>query len=119
LARAEGYKASLKTARFFEHQVTAALNTWRELREDKEQMKLKLLDKRQMAELAGRMFIEEKILTANQMSELKKEIYHSEHFKGETLWDFYDHSTHALKKSHPGQIISNHTRVHNFVIKLV
>jgi hypothetical protein len=67
-------------------------------------MKLKLLDKRQMAELAGRMVIEEKILTANQMSELKKEIYQSEHFTGNTLWDFYNHGLQALKKATPPRL---------------
>jgi len=101
-----------------ENVIQSAKYEYEQLGEDKEAMKLKLLDKRQMAELAGRMFIEEKILTANQMSELKKEIYHSEHFTGETLWDFYNHSTHALKKSHPGQVISNHIRVHDFIMEL-
>ena len=102
-----------------ENVIQSAKYEYEMLIEDKEKMKLKLLDKRQMAELAGRMFIEDRILTANQMSELKREIYHSEFFQNDTLWDFYNHSTHALKKSHPGQIIPNHIRVHDFAMKLV
>lgn len=101
-----------------ENVIQSALYQYEQIGEDKEKMKLKLLDNRQMAELAGRMFIEEKMLTANQMSELKREIYKSEHFHGSTLWDFYNHTTHALKKSHPGAIISNHIRAHNFVMEL-
>jgi len=102
-----------------ENVIQSAKYEYEMLIEDKEKMKVKLLDKRQMAELAGRMFIEERILTANQMSELKREIYRSEHFQNDTLWDFYNHSTHALKKSHPGQIIPNHIRIHDFVMKLI
>jgi len=102
-----------------ENVIQSAKYEYEMLVEDKEKMKVKLLDKRQMAELAGRMFIEERILTANQMSEMKREIYHSEFFQGDTLWDFYNHSTHALKKSHPGQIIPNHIRVHDFAMKLI
>ncbi len=102
-----------------ENVIQSAKYEYEMLVEDKEKMKIKLLDKRQMAELAGRMFIEERILTANQMSELKREIYQSEHFQNDTLWDFYNHSTHALKKSHPGQIIPNHIRVHDFAMKLI
>ena len=102
-----------------ENVIQSAKYEYQMLVEDKEKMKVKLLDKRQMAELAGRMFIEERILTANQMSEMKREIYHSEFFQNDTLWDFYNHSTHALKKSHPGQIIPNHIRVHDFAMKLI
>jgi hypothetical protein len=101
-----------------ENVIQSAIYQYEQIGEDKEKMKLKLLDNRQMAELAGRMFIEEKMLTANQMSELKREIYHIEHFHNDTLWDFYNHTTHSLKKSHPGQIVSNHARVHNFVMEL-
>ncbi len=102
-----------------ENVIQSAKYEYQMLIDDKEKMKVKMLDKRQMAELAGRMFIEERILTANQMSELKREIYHSEFFHDDTLWDFYNHSTHALKKSHPGQIIPNHIRVHDFALKLI
>lgn len=100
-----------------ENVICSAKFQYEELVEDKEKMKLKLLDHRQMAELAGRMFIEEKILSPNQMSDLKREITGSEHFHGLSLWDFYNHCTHSLKKSHPGQVIDNHCRVHKFVME--
>jgi hypothetical protein len=51
-------------------------------------MMRKLLEKGQMAVLPDGHLLKRKILTANQISELKKEIYQSEHFIGGNLLGF-------------------------------
>lgn len=86
---------------------------------DAEIFKQREFSKRQMAELAGRMFIEEELLNATQLSIVKKEINFSEHFKTETMWDFYNHTTEALKKSHPLTVMQNHINTHAFLKELV
>lgn len=73
--------------------------------------------KREMAEMTGRLFIEENILTPNMVSVVKKEIVTPtfEDFQPENVWSFYNHCTYALKDSHPSLYIENHTNFHNFM----
>jgi hypothetical protein len=85
---------------------------------DVEEMKLRPMDRRQMAELAGRMFIEDGILTSTQLSILKNEVYFSEHFKEATQWDFYNHCTEALKTCTPKQLMQKHIQLHNYILQV-
>ena len=100
-----------------ENVISSAVFQFEQLTEDKERMKLKPLNKTQMAELAGRMYVEEKLISPTQMSILADEIRHSEHFTDNSLWDFYNHATEALKKSHPAHLIPNHIKAHEFVMQ--
>jgi hypothetical protein len=101
-----------------EEVISKAVVQYEQLEEDKERMKLRLLSKREMAELAGRMFIEEKLINATQMNIVAREIQHSENFGGTSLWDLYNHTTEALKKSHPSEAMQSHIKVHDFVMEL-
>jgi hypothetical protein len=100
-----------------ENVISTAVFQYEQLVEDKERMKLKLLSKTEMAELAGRMYVEEKLLTPNQMSVVAEEIRTSSQFIEPRLWDFYNHITEGLKKSHPSKIMQNHIQAHGFVMQ--
>ncbi len=100
-----------------ENVISTSVYQYEQLTEDKEKMKLKLLSKTEMAELAGRLYVEEKIISPTQMSILADEIRNSELFSDNTLWDFYNHTTEALKKSHPSKLIPSHIKAHEFVIQ--
>ena len=81
-------------------------------------MKKIFVNKRVSAELAGRLFIEEEIITSQQLSIVKKEILEPSHkdFTDDSLWSFYNHTTEALKKSHPTTYINQHKALHEFVV---
>lgn len=72
------------------------------------------LKSQEMAEIAGRMFITEDIINSTQLNILKREINGSQFFKGETVWDFYNHCTEALKASHPSEIMQKHLALHTY-----
>ena len=79
---------------------------------------LQPLDKRDMAELAGRMFIEQDILQANQLSVLKKEINKPSFDYGglnNTAYDFYQHITHSLKGAHPLKASKQYVKSFDFI----
>jgi len=73
------------------------------------------LNKRAQAELLGRLFVEEEIVTPIMANIVKKEIQESKLFPEDNLWSFYNHVTHALKKSHPLEYIDRHIKLHSFV----
>ncbi|MBI3233147.1 MAG: DUF932 domain-containing protein [Bacteroidetes bacterium] len=102
-----------------EEVISKAVFQYEQLEEDKETMKLRLLSKREMAELAGRMFIEDGLVNPTQMNILAREIQHSENFGGNSVWDLYNHTTEALKRSHPSQAMQDHIKVHDFMMQLV
>jgi hypothetical protein len=101
-----------------EEVISRAINQYEQLEADKDIMKMRLLSKRQMAELAGRMFIEEKLVNPTQFNIMAKEIQHSDTFNGGSLWDLYNHTTEALKRSHPSHAMQDHIRVHDFIMEL-
>jgi len=73
-------------------------------------------DKRAQAELLGRIFVEEEIVTPTMANIVRKEIIGSTKFLEDTAWSFYNHVTHALKESHPIEYIDRHVSFHNFIM---
>lgn len=82
-----------------------------------EQMKQIELTSIETAELCGRFFMEEEIITSSQLniikSEIKKPTYAD--FNEPTLWSLYNHTTHSLKKTHPNMYLRQHEALHKFV----
>jgi hypothetical protein len=74
------------------------------------------IDKRISSELAGRLYIEEKIITSHQLSIFKKEIENESYDYGvqDTLYNLYQATTHSLKSSHPTTWMNNHLKAHKF-----
>lgn len=81
------------------------------------EMKSIVLTKTQSAELIGRMFIEEEVITSTQMNIIKKQLEKPEYseFKDPTLWSLYNHVTYSLKEAHPTNYINQHQDLHKFV----
>ena len=75
------------------------------------------ISKKVMSELAGRMYIQEDIITSEQMSVLKKEINKStfSQFNGDNGFNFYQHCTFAARNSHPSEMIDRYVDIHEFV----
>ena len=76
------------------------------------------LSLQEQAEIAGRLYINEDILDAAQMScvksELEKPTYDYQ-CDQENAWAFYNHVTHALKKAHPRDWLSDSQNFHDFM----
>ena len=84
---------------------------------DSERMKSIELDETATAELCGRLFMEQDIISSSQLNiirqQLKKPDY--EDFTEPNLWSLYNHTTHALKKTHAYGFIDKHKKLHDFV----
>jgi hypothetical protein len=85
---------------------------------DRDAMRNTELSLQEQAEIAGRLYINEDILDAAQMScvksELEKPTYDYQCDK-ENAWAFYNHVTHALKKAHPRDWLSDSQNFHDFM----
>lgn len=73
-----------------------------------------------ISKLVGDMFLKEEILTSLQLNVLKEQLHKSENFyhidDGEfTMWDFYNHCTESLKRSHPMKFMENHISFHSYM----
>lgn len=99
--------------------ISAAGEMFGSLVKDREAMKNITITKKTVAELMGRMFIEEAIINATQLGIIKREIESpSFDYKADgTLWQAYNHVTVALKEAHPHSYISTHIRSHKFFTK--
>jgi len=72
------------------------------------------------AELAGRLFWQEEVITGQQLKLLRGEVKNSKNFGMDengylSLWDFYNNVTETLKISHAKTYIQDHIRLHDFV----
>jgi hypothetical protein len=85
---------------------------------DTEKMKQVQMTKRATAELIGRMYIEEKLITSTQLNIIADQLTNSKHFKDDSLWSLYNHTTEALKTAHPVTIINDHIKIHDFYKQL-
>ena len=75
------------------------------------------LNKKLMSELAGRLFIKEDLITAEQVSLLKREIERPtfDQFIPENAYSFYQHCTWSIRKSSPSEVIDRYTGIHEFI----
>lgn len=74
---------------------------------------------KQQSELLGRLYCDEDILDLNQISivkqEMKKPSYDYQADQ-DNAWAFYNHVTHALKRTHPRSWLSNSQKFHKFMV---
>lgn len=75
------------------------------------------VDKTAAAELCGRLFVEQEVINSTQLNIVKRELDAPsyEAFTQPNLWSFYNHVTHALKKTHPTSYVEQHLKLHSFV----
>ena len=76
------------------------------------------LTKRDKAELLGRLFLEENLITTMQMNIIAKEIEAPTFDYGapDSVWELYQYTTYAMKETHPRLWISDHIKAHNFFV---
>jgi len=86
---------------------------------EREKMKNIELDRRAIAELVGRMFIEDQVIQSTQLNIIKKQIEAPLYDYGApgSLWELYQHTTYAMKESHPSLWMQNHIDAHKFFTK--
>ena len=117
-ARKHTGSADIEVQRQIASQVKYAHKHFNQLIQDKDEFKKTNLSLKQQAELLGRLFVEEKILDATQLSSVKREIdkpsfdYNTNSNSG---WAFYNHVTHALKLSHPRSWMTDQQKFHKFM----
>lgn len=87
---------------------------FKKLQKQNARMKDVTMTKTEMAELAGKLFVEEELLNTTQLNIMKKEILTSENFGDENLWCAYNHVTEAFKKTNAYDYIPNHIELHKY-----
>ena len=99
-------------------QIKSANKYYTKLIDDKNNMRKIFLPKKSQAELVGRLFLDEEIVDASQVSIIKAEMKDPSYNYGADLnnaWTFYNHVTHAFKKSHPRTWMSDQVKFHEFM----
>lgn len=89
-----------------------------QMQKEKEQMKQIELSKRTKAELLGRLFADEKIITNTQLGIMAREIENPTYNYGnpDSLWSLYQYSTYAAKEDHPTLWMDRHIDLHKFFV---
>ena len=84
-----------------------------------EQMKDIQVDKTAAAELCGRMFVEQDLISSTQLGIIKRELSEPsfQDFTNPNLWSLYNHTTYSLKEAHPTHYIQDHIKFHEFIEK--
>jgi hypothetical protein len=73
---------------------------------------------KEQAELAGRLYIEEKLIDSQQMSIVRTEMEKPSFNYGvdpDTAWMFYNHVTQAFKSTHPRDWMKKQSKFHEFM----
>jgi hypothetical protein len=99
-------------------QIKSANKYFTKLIQDKNDMRKIFLNKRSQAELVGRLFLDEEIIDASQVSCIKAEMKDPSYNYNADLnnaWTFYNHVTHSFKKSHPRTWMSDQVKFHEFM----
>jgi len=84
---------------------------------DREVLKTQELTERQVAEMIGRMYIHDQIITSTQINIMKRELEKPTYDYGvgpNNAWSVYNYATHAFKEDSPRNWIKRHTDLHNF-----
>lgn len=102
-----------------EGQIQQAEDYFQILCNQKNQLKEITVNKKLQAELTGRLFMEEEIITLSQLSVIKQELERPSfdyNVHKESAWNLYNAITHSLKKSHPIRWIEDHEQIHEFFV---
>ena len=88
------------------------------IQQERDTMKNIEVTKRTCAELLGRMFLEDAFITSTQLNIIARELQAPTHDYGASgsLWELYQHTTFALKESHPTEWMNTHINAHSFFV---
>ncbi len=98
--------------------IKRSVTTFDNLKLEKDLMSSIPIDKRQTAELIGRLIIEENLITPTQMNTIRRQLTHPTYEYGApgSLWELYQFTTFALKDCHPSLWMDTHLAVHDFFV---
>lgn len=85
------------------------------LQKNTDEMKQLVLSRDVRAQLVGDMIINEQMITAEQISILRREMSSSVNFKDNSLWSFYNNCTEAFKNTHPTLYQNQHLKLHAYI----
>jgi hypothetical protein len=96
--------------------ISGAEGTYSRISGDKNQMKELEVTKKTLAELVGDLFINEQLITSDQLGIIKGEIENPSYSYGApgSVWELYSHFTHAGKRTHPTNYIQYHQKLHDY-----
>ncbi len=101
------------------NQIKNAEKYYKKIIDDKDGLRNVNLSMKEQAELLGRLYAQEEILDVSQLVTVKEEMakpsydYQADQ---ENAWAFYNHVTHALKRSHPRSWLSDSQKFHEFIV---
>jgi hypothetical protein len=99
-------------------QIKNAQKAFDRIRKDRDALRTITLTEKDQAELLGRMFFNEDLISARQMSTVKDEMekpsfdYQADQ---DNAWAFYNHVTHSYKAVHPRTWLSDTKNFHDFI----
>tara|TARA_R110000868_G_scaffold256818_1_gene513918 strand:+ start:22 stop:780 length:759 start_codon:yes stop_codon:yes gene_type:complete len=98
--------------------IKSAGDVFTRMQKERDAMKNIELTKRVKAELIGRMFVEQEIITSVQLNILAGQLQAPTHDYGapDSAWELYNYTTFAMKQTHPSFWIDNHIKAHNFFV---
>jgi hypothetical protein len=98
--------------------IKSAGEAFRRMQTEREAMKQVEVTQRTKAELIGRLFLEEQVITSTQLNIISREMKAPTHDYGATdsMWELYNHTTFAMKDSHPSLWMDSHMSAHKFFV---
>jgi hypothetical protein len=101
------------------NQIKNAEKYYKRIIDDRDNLRKIDLTMKEQAELLGRLYAQEEILDVSQLVTVKEEMVKPSYdyqADQENAWAFYNHVTHALKKSHPRSWLSDSQKFHEFIV---
>jgi len=101
------------------NQIKNAQIAFNRIKQDKDSLRATTLDKKKQAELLGRMYFNENLISPRQMAVVKDEMINPSFDYDadlENAWAFYNHVTHSYKSVHPRSWLSDSKKFHDFMI---
>lgn len=98
--------------------IKSAGDAFEKIQLQREMMKHVEIDARVTAELVGRMILEKEFIASTQLNIIEREIKHPtfDYNAPGTLWELYQHTTHAMKEVHPLLWMGHHIEAHDFFV---
>lgn len=99
--------------------ICQAAETFYDMVKVKDEMKDIAVSERLRAEIIGRMFILEEVITSTQLNIIKREFKEPTHDYDApgSAWEFYNYCTFALKDSHPRYWLEAQQYIYAFFVK--
>ena len=101
------------------NQIKNAEKYYQKILDDRDSLRQVVLSNKEQAELLGRLYVDKEILDVSQITTVKSEMKdpsYDYNCDADNAWAFYNHVTHALKKSHPRSWLSDTQKFHDFMV---